>query len=175
MNFAAKFGKLASDKLGCAVLLEAKLGVCMQVLPPGGHFAVKQVDETGNLHVEPIDTVLATLLQLRAGALVIGADGFFGSQSKQLAPLALRHAVPAIYPYREFATAGGLISYGSSHTDSYRETGVYTGRILKGENPADLPVQQAMKVELVIKLNTAKALDITIPPSIMVRADEVIE
>ena len=121
------------------------------------------------------DEVFATLAQARAGALVIGTDGFFVSQSEQLAALTVRHALPAIFQYRRFVTAGGLMSYGGSVTDSYRLSGVYTGRILKGEKPADLPVQQATKVELMINLKTAKALGLTVPLPLVGRADEVIE
>ena len=121
------------------------------------------------------DTVFATVAQLRAGALVIGADPFFTSRSQQLAKLALDHAVPTIYEFREFAAAGGLISYGTSIVDAYRLAGVYTGRILSNEKPSDLPVQRATKVELYINLKTAKALGLTVPNTLIGRADEVIE
>ena len=121
------------------------------------------------------DTAFATLAQLRAGALVIGNDSFFNSRSKQLAALMVRHAVPTIFQTREFAVAGGLVSYGGSIKDSYRQVGVYTGRILKGEKPAELPVQQTTKVELIVNLKTAKALGVTVPLSLLGRADEVIE
>ncbi len=121
------------------------------------------------------DTVFATLVQLRASALVIAPDTFFISRSEQLAALTVRHAVPAITQFREFAAAGGLMSYGGSFTDSARQVGVYTGRVLKGEKPADLPVQQVTKVELIINLNAAKALGLEVSPMLLGRADEVIE
>jgi putative ABC transport system substrate-binding protein len=121
------------------------------------------------------DAVFARLMQLGAGGLVIAPDAFFNSRSEQLATLALRHAVPAIFQYREFAAAGGLISYGGSRTDAYRQVGVYTGRVLKGAKPSELPVQQVTKVELFLNLKTAKALGITVPLPLSGRADEVIE
>jgi putative ABC transport system substrate-binding protein len=122
-----------------------------------------------------LDTAFATLVQLRAGALVIGADPLFNSRSEQLAELTIRHRVPAIYQFREFVSAGGLMAYGSTVLDTYRPLGVYTGRVLKGEKPAELPVQQATKVELVINMKTAKALGLTVPLPLIGRVDEVIE
>jgi len=121
------------------------------------------------------ERVFASLKQMQLGALVIISDPFFISKSEQLAGLTIRYAVPAIFPYRTFTDAGGLMSYGGSYTDSYRLSGVYTGRILKGEKPANLPVQQATKVELVINQKTAKALGISVPRALISRADEVIE
>jgi putative ABC transport system substrate-binding protein len=122
-----------------------------------------------------IDAAFAKLDQLHAGALVIGADGFFSAQSEQLATLALRHAVPAISPYRRFAEAGGLMRYGGSELDGFRLVGVYAGRILKGEKPADLPVLQPTKFELVINLKTARSLGLEVPATLLATADEVIE
>jgi putative ABC transport system substrate-binding protein len=121
------------------------------------------------------DAVFASLAQLRAGALVIGVDAFFNSHSEQLAALAARHAVPTISAYQEFTAAGGLMSYGGNVVASSRQAGVYAGRILKGEKPADLPVMQSTKLSLVINLKTAKALGLNVPITLQATADEVIE
>jgi putative ABC transport system substrate-binding protein len=122
-----------------------------------------------------IDAAFATLVQMQAGGLVVGTDALFGIRREQLEALASRHAVPAIFWRREFAVEGGLISYGSSLTGTLREIGIYVGKILKGAKPADLPVQQPTKFELVVNPKTARELGLTVPPSILARADEVIE
>lgn len=121
------------------------------------------------------DSVFTELARLRASALVIAIDSFFTARREQLGALALRHGIAAIYQDRDFAVTGGVISYGGSLTEGYRLVGLYTGRILNGERPADLPIQQITRVELIINMKTAKALGLSVPPTLLALADEVIE
>jgi putative ABC transport system substrate-binding protein len=122
-----------------------------------------------------LDEVFAKLIQLQSGGLVIGTDAFFSSRLEQLAALSVRHAMPTAYQFREFAAVGGLIGYGGSLAEAFRGTGVYCGRILKGDKPGNLPVQQVTKLELYINLKTAKALGLDFPLPLIGRANEVIE
>lgn len=122
-----------------------------------------------------IEARFATMAQRQVGALVVGNDGLFMNRTAQIAALGIRHALPTIFQTPEFAAAGGLMSYGSSNTDAYHQVGVYTGRVLKGEKPGDLPVVQSTKIELIVNLKTAKAFGITVPLALLGRADEVLE
>jgi putative ABC transport system substrate-binding protein len=134
-----------------------------------------QLDIVNASTYNDLEIAFATFSQQHVGAVLIGAGGFFNRRMEQLAALAARHALPATYSYREFALAGGLMSYGSNLDYMLHQVGIYTGRILKGEKPADLPVVQTSKLELVINLKTAKALGLTIPETLLATADEVIQ
>jgi putative ABC transport system substrate-binding protein len=161
-----------------ALLVNPTSGIAepfLRALHPAAHTLGLQLHVLHASTDRDFDTVFATLVQLRAGALVIMPDLFFHSRHEQLAALALRHALPAIVQYRPFVAAGGLMSYGASEMDNHRLVGIHVGRILKGEKPADLPVVQSAKVELIINLKTAKALGLTVPLPLSGRADEVIE
>jgi putative ABC transport system substrate-binding protein len=149
-------------------------GVTKDVVAAASAIGV-QIDVVGASDSREIEAAFATLVRNKAAALLVGADSFFFNRRLQLAILSARHVIPAVYFNREFAEAGGLMSYGTSLTEVYRQLGVYTGRILKGEKPAELPVVQSTMFEFVINLPTARALGLEIPPVLLARADEVIE
>jgi putative ABC transport system substrate-binding protein len=174
-------------ELLCDLVPEAKaIGFLVNPNSPNTDYEIRDAQEAARakgvqLHVvkassdSEIEPAFATLSQLRAGALVVVGDSVFSRRMAQLVALASRHAIPAIYSGRLYVETGGLIGYGSNFPAMYRQKGIYTGKILKGAKPADLPVEQPTKVELVVNLNTAKSLGLTVPPSILARADEVIE
>jgi putative ABC transport system substrate-binding protein len=135
----------------------------------------KQIRVLNAVNEGEIDAAFVAMARERPDALLLGPDPFLNSRRDQVVTLANHYRVPALYPWREFATAGGLVSYGPSHTEPYRLVGIYAGRILKGAKPSDLPVIQSTKFELVINLKTAKALGLDVPPMLLARADEVIE
>ena len=169
-----------------AATAAAVIGVLINPTNPSTEVELKVLKETAaalglRLHIanastpREIDAAFAEFVQQRVGAVLLAADNFFFGRRDQLIVLAARHALPSISIWREFATRGGLMSYGANISDTYRQAAVYIGRILKGEKPTDLPVQQAVRIELVINLNTARALDISVPITLLARADEVIE
>jgi putative ABC transport system substrate-binding protein len=192
-------GNLTGLSIFTAELMPKRLEVISELVPRAGVIAllvnpnnagaeriVRDVREAAGakgvqLHIlragteSEIDAAFAALVELHAGALLIGSDPFFGSQREQLVALAAHHAVPAIYPWPDFAQAGGLVSYGRSSTAAFREVGIYVGKILKGAKPADLPVQQPTTFELIINLKTAKALGLTVPQLLLATADQLIE
>ena len=199
-SLARPGGNLTGVSIISIELLPKRLELLSELVPQAGEFAllvnptnaagadrmIRDVQEAARfkrvqLHIlkagseNEIDAAFAALVQLRAGALLVGTDPFFDSQLDRLVALAARHAVPAIYPFREYTTAGGLISYGPSFPAAFHLLGIYAGKILKGAKPADLPVQQPTKFELVINLKTAKALGLTVPTILLSQADEVIE
>jgi ABC-type uncharacterized transport system substrate-binding protein len=169
-------------------LLPNARAVAMIINPnyPGAETEMAEVEDAGRIiglqtqrvtasNERDLDAAFATIGERRVDAVIVGADGFFVTRREQIAALATRYAMPSIYPFPDYAAAGGLMTYGASLTDVYRQAGVYTGRVLKGAKPADLPVMRPVKFEFVINLKTAKALGLTFPPSFHLRADEVIE
>jgi putative ABC transport system substrate-binding protein len=181
--------QMASKRLGLLLEMVPKVETVAILLNPSNHGSADQLADAEQaaralnrrLHVlnaqndAEIDAAFATMVEIRAGALLMGADPYLNGRREKVVALAARHSIPTIYEQREHAVAGGLMSYGTSLSDGYRQAGIYTGRILNGEKPADLPVMQAAKFEFVINLKTAKALGLDVPPTLSARADEVIE
>ena len=181
--------QIESKRLGLLRALVPKAELIAILLNPNNPVATDQVREvqeaasalSQQIHIlsanseSEINAAFATVVQLRAAAMLVSSDPFFNSQRDKIIALAARYSIPAIYEWREFALAGGLMSYGTNITDGYRQAGVYAGRILKGEKPADLPVVQSARFELIINLKTAKALGIEVPPNLSAEADEIIE
>jgi putative ABC transport system substrate-binding protein len=180
---------LAAKRLGLLRELVPKTDLVAMLVNPGSPDAEVQVSDVQKASQElsqrvavlnagtsgQIDEAFAAIVERRASALMVGADPFLDSRRDQIIALAARHSIPAIYHWREYVLGGGLVSYGASINDAYRMAGVYTGRILKGEKPAEMPVMQPTKFEFVINLKTAKTLGLTVPPSLLAIADEVIE
>jgi putative tryptophan/tyrosine transport system substrate-binding protein len=190
---------LTGASLVAAELAVKRLEVIRELLPharvvamivnpnyPGAESEMAEVEAAGPViglqiqkatagDVSALETAFATISQMRVDAVTVGTDGFFITRREQIAALAARYAVPGIYPFPDFPAVGGLASYGASLADAYRQAGIYAGRVLKGAKPADLPITQPVKFELVINLKTAKALGLTIPPAVLSRADEAIE
>ena len=181
--------QMETKRLGLLHALVPKaelIGILLNPNNPVATDEMREVQEAARafgqqIHILPasseseINAAFATVVELHAAAMLVCADPFFNSQRDKIIALAARHAIPAIYEQREHALAGGLMSYGTSFSDGYRQVGIYVGRILKGEKPADLPVQQSTKFEFVINLKTAKALGIEVPPNLSAEADEIIE
>ena len=184
--FTADIGAKRLGLLRDLVPTSALIGVLLNPNNPNAETESKDVQEAARaigseiqiVHAgteAALSTTFTTLTQMRAGLLLVGGDPFFNSRRNLLVLLATRHGIPTMYDQREFVQAGGLMSYGTSLSDAYRQVGIYSGRILKGEKPADLPVVQSTKFELVINLNAAKTLGLEVPPTLLARADEVIE
>jgi putative tryptophan/tyrosine transport system substrate-binding protein len=173
-SLARPGGNLTGVNFLVAELGSKQLGLLHELVPAAVRVGL-QIDVVEASDSREIEAAFRTLVRNRADALVVGPDPFFASRRLQLATLATRHAIPAVYNIREYAEAGGLMSYGTSQTETYRQVGIYTGKILKGAKPADLPVVQSSKFELVINLPTARALGLEVPPTLLARADEVIE
>lgn len=165
---AKSFGLLINPDNGNATFLIEQVTAAAQTLKLPVH--VREANDDGGL-----ERAFTNLKALGVGGLIVGADGYFTSHSTELAGLAIRYQMPTIFQYHDFVAAGGLLSYGASISDAYRQVGVYAGRILKGERPGDLPIVQSAKVELLVNLKAAQALGVTLPPALLARADEVIE